>query len=114
LYSIPFRLFAPYQRYSHSLFDYVLFVRSSPTAFSLIILFLSFYSLLTSGETYSQIFKSTFTSAKGWRSYAANTAVFAPGEGLRMMMCFGTKDFLMPRIGGAEDPMTMVRLSAND
>merc|ERR1712232_1318446 len=29
--------------------------------------------------------------------------IFGPGEGLRMMMCFGCKDWLMPRIGGKKD-----------
>eukprot|EP00122_Pirum_gemmata_P017114 Pgem_evm2s16016 len=42
----------------------------------------------------------TLTTRVGFRSFMENTAVFAPGEGLRMMMCFGTKDFLMPWIGG--------------
>merc|ERR1719162_1413992 len=33
--------------------------------------------------------------------------MFAPGEGLRMMMCFGTKDYIMPKIGGKVDPSTL-------
>mmetsp|Transcript_41601 Transcript_41601/g.79668 ORF Transcript_41601/g.79668 Transcript_41601/m.79668 type:complete len:263 (-) Transcript_41601:76-864(-) len=57
-----------------------------------------------SGERYPETAKSLFTSFGGLRTYAMNTAMFAPGEGLRMMMCFGTKDFLMPKIGGKTDP----------
>lgn len=37
---------------------------------------------------------------EGLKGYGQNTLVFGPGEGFRMMMCFGTKDFLMPQIGG--------------
>merc|ERR1711862_208836 len=33
--------------------------------------------------------------------------MFAPGEELRMMMCFGTKDWIMPKIGGKADPETV-------
>jgi len=57
-----------------------------------------------SGDSYPKTFRSLFTSFGGLQKYAANTLMFAPGEGLRMMFCFGTKDFLMPRIGGKEDP----------
>merc|ERR1711907_103577 len=57
-----------------------------------------------SGLSYPQIAKQTFMSAEGLKVYAQNTAMFAPGEGLRMMMCFGMKDWIMPRIGGKADP----------
>eukprot|EP00854_Cymbomonas_tetramitiformis_P015367 gene15367-18181_t len=56
-----------------------------------------------SGLSYPEAFSKNFLSAAGLKGYVANTAIFAPGEGFRMMMCFGTKDFLMPKIGGAED-----------
>ncbi|CAD7929163.1 unnamed protein product [Amoebophrya sp. A25] len=59
------------------------------------------------GDSYPQTFRNFFTSFGGLQKYAANTAMFAPGEGLRMMMCFGTKDFIMPRIGGKEDPRSV-------
>jgi hypothetical protein len=62
-----------------------------------------------SGQKYPEIVKGLFTSAAGWKNYATNTAMFAPGEGLRMMMCFGTKDWLMPRIGGSADAMEVER-----
>jgi len=52
------------------------------------------------GQSYPETFKQYFTSSAGIKSYAENTAIFGPGEGLRMMMCFGFKDFLMPKIGG--------------
>lgn len=55
------------------------------------------------GISYPQTFNQYFTSAAGIKSYAQNTMLFGPGEGLRMMMCFGTKDFLMPKIGGKKD-----------
>jgi len=57
-----------------------------------------------SGQKYPEIAKELFTTGKGLRTYATNTAMFAPGEGLRMMMCFGTKDWIMPKIGGKADP----------
>merc|ERR1712070_1046617 len=57
-----------------------------------------------SGQRYPEIFRETFMTGKGLKNYAMNTAMFAPGEGLRMMMCFGTKDWIMPRIGGKADP----------
>jgi len=60
-----------------------------------------------SGDTYPTIFKSYFGSAEGFKRYASNTMMFGPGEGLRMMMCFGGKDYLMPRIGGKTDPTTL-------
>lgn len=60
-----------------------------------------------SGQSYPQIAKNLFTSAAGLKTYASNTMMFAPGEGLRMMMCFGTKDWIMPRIGGKADPETV-------
>lgn len=53
---------------------------------------------------YPEVAKSLFTSVAGLKTYASNTLMFAPGEGLRMMLCFGTKDFLMPRIGGLANP----------
>lgn len=56
------------------------------------------------GDSYGAVFRQFFTSPAGLRSYAANTAMFAPGEAFRMMMCFGTKDKLMPLVGGNEDP----------
>jgi len=56
------------------------------------------------GNAYPTTLKDFFMSGSGLMKYGQNTAMFAPGEGLRMMMCFGTKDFLMPRIGGKEDP----------
>eukprot|EP00242_Pyramimonas_sp_CCMP2087_P003734 CAMPEP_0198209784 /NCGR_PEP_ID=MMETSP1445-20131203/17728_1 /TAXON_ID=36898 /ORGANISM="Pyramimonas sp., Strain CCMP2087" /LENGTH=288 /DNA_ID=CAMNT_0043883663 /DNA_START=76 /DNA_END=942 /DNA_ORIENTATION=+ len=56
-----------------------------------------------SGLSYPQAFQSTFMTGAGLKGYAQNTMMFGPGEGFRMMMCFGTKDFLMPRIGGKED-----------
>lgn len=56
------------------------------------------------GQSYPEIGRNVFMSASGLKSYAANTFMFAPGEGLRMMMCFGTKDWIMPRIGGKADP----------
>jgi hypothetical protein len=46
-------------------------------------------------------------TAQGWKGYASNTMVFGPGEGFRMMMCFGTKDFLMPKIGGKANAQTV-------
>lgn len=52
---------------------------------------------------FTQVFKSQYMTAEGWKGYVSNTAVFGPGEGFRMMMCFGTKDFLMPKVGGKED-----------
>lgn len=56
------------------------------------------------GDPYPKTFVSLFTTFGGLQKYAANTLMFAPGEALRMMLCFGTKDFLMPHIGGKEDP----------
>jgi len=56
-----------------------------------------------SGQTYPEAARGLFTSAKGLRTYGSNTLMFAPGEGLRMMMCFGTKDWIMPQIGGKVD-----------
>lgn len=56
------------------------------------------------GQTYPEIGKTVFMTGSGLKSYAQNTFMFAPGEGLRMMMCFGTKDWIMPRIGGKADP----------
>jgi hypothetical protein len=55
------------------------------------------------GVSYPQSFKQYFTSAAGLKSYAHNTMIYGPGEGLRMMMCFGFKDYLMPKIGGKAD-----------
>lgn len=55
------------------------------------------------GKSYPEIVKTTFMTGSGWMNYAKNTALFAPGEGLRMMMCFGMKDWLMPRVGGDVD-----------
>jgi len=59
------------------------------------------------GESYPQIAKNIFMTGAGLKTFATNTAMFAPGEGLRMMMCFGTKDFIMPKIGGKADPETV-------
>lgn len=56
------------------------------------------------GQTYPQVARGLFTSVAGLKTYASNTVMFAPGEGLRMMMCFGTKDFIKPLIGGTADP----------
>jgi hypothetical protein len=56
------------------------------------------------GRSYASVAMSTFGSVNGLRQFAANSAVFAPGEGLRMMTCFGMKDWLMPQIGGNVDP----------
>lgn len=56
------------------------------------------------GNPYPATLSSFFMSGSGLLKYGQNTAMFAPGEGLRMMMCFGTKDYLMPQIGGKEDP----------
>lgn len=56
-----------------------------------------------SGLSYPQVIKKTFMTGEGLKGYASNTMVFGPGEGFRMMMCFGTKDFLMPKIGGKAD-----------
>jgi len=55
------------------------------------------------GERYPDIARSLFTSVSGFKTYANNTLMFAPGEGLRMMMCFGAKDWIMPRVGGKVD-----------
>lgn len=55
------------------------------------------------GVSYPATFRQYFTSAAGIKEYASNTMIFGPGEGLRMMMCFGCKDFLMPQIGGKKD-----------
>mmetsp|Transcript_25935 Transcript_25935/g.35804 ORF Transcript_25935/g.35804 Transcript_25935/m.35804 type:complete len:285 (-) Transcript_25935:152-1006(-) len=56
-----------------------------------------------SGLSYPEAIKRTFMTTEGLKGYAQNTVLFGPGEGFRMMMCFGTKDFLMPKIGGGED-----------
>lgn len=56
-----------------------------------------------SGNSYPETARMTFGSLSGWKTYATNTAMFAPGEGLRMMMCFGMKDWIMPKIGGKAD-----------
>merc|ERR1719409_928497 len=60
-----------------------------------------------SGQSYPEIARSLFMTSSGLKTYASNTMMFAPGEGLRMMMCFGTKDWIMPRIGGKADPETV-------
>jgi len=57
-----------------------------------------------SGTPYPQTLKSTFLSVKGLKGYAHNTLLWGPGEGFRMMICFGCKDWIMPRIGGNADP----------
>ena len=59
------------------------------------------------GHSYPATFKTYFTSAEGLKKYGSNTMIFGPGEGLRMMMCFGFKDFLMPMIGGKTDVNTL-------
>lgn len=51
-----------------------------------------------SGASYPQTFRSFFMSVDGLKSYAHNTAIFGPGEGLRMMTCFGLKDWLLPKL----------------
>jgi len=51
-----------------------------------------------SGATYPNTFRSFFMSFRGWGSYLHNTAIFGPGEGLRMMTCFGMKDWLLPQL----------------
>jgi hypothetical protein len=60
-----------------------------------------------SGGSYPEIVRNLFTTSAGLKSYAQNTMLFGPGEGLRMMMCFGLKDWLLPRVGGAVDPDTL-------
>lgn len=50
------------------------------------------------GERYPAAARRLFTTGAGLRTYASNTAMFAPGEALRMMLCFGTKDFLAARV----------------
>lgn len=59
------------------------------------------------GDSYPETARKFFMSGSGLMKYAQNTAMFAPGEGLRMMMCFGTKDWIMPQIGSKEDPRTI-------
>lgn len=54
------------------------------------------------GVSYPQTMKQ-LSSAEGMKGYVKNTVIFGPGEGLRMMMCFGCKDFIMPKIGGQAD-----------
>jgi len=59
------------------------------------------------GESYGSASRRLFTTAAGWRTFAQNTALFAPGEALRMMMCFGTKDFLKPLVSSSySEPAT--------
>lgn len=58
------------------------------------------------GVSYPQTLKQLGTS-EGAMGFAKNTAIFGPGEGLRMMMCFGCKDFIMPKIGGQADVNTL-------
>jgi hypothetical protein len=48
------------------------------------------------GESYPSAAQRLFTTGAGLRTYLGNTAMFAPGEALRMTLCFGTKDFLTP------------------
>jgi len=60
-----------------------------------------------SGASYPDTFRSFFTTSAGLKSYAQNTAIFGPGEGVRMAMCFGMKDFLLPKLGGDVDPTTV-------
>lgn len=60
-----------------------------------------------SGDSYPTIARQVFMTSTGLKSYFQNTMIFAPGEGLRMMMCFGMKDWLMPRIGGDVDATTL-------
>lgn len=50
------------------------------------------------GESYARASARLFTTGAGLRTFSHNTFLFAPGEGLRMMMCFGTKDWLKPRM----------------
>jgi hypothetical protein len=51
------------------------------------------------GERYPALVRFFFTPA-GARLYVHNTLLFAPGQGLGMMACFGSKDFLIPFLGG--------------
>lgn len=60
-----------------------------------------------SGASYPETFRSFFMTGAGLKAYAQNTAIFGPGEGVRMAMCFGTKDYLLPRLGGDVDPTTI-------
>lgn len=62
------------------------------------------------GQSYPEILRSTFMTGAGLKNYATNTAMYAPGEGLRMMMCFGTKDWMMPKIGGKVDVETVANI----
>jgi len=57
-----------------------------------------------SGATYPNTFRAFFLSLNGLKNYVYNTAIFGPGEGLRMMTCFGMKDWLLPKLGGDKDP----------
>lgn len=57
-----------------------------------------------SGAAYPDTFRSLFMSKAGLKSYAENTALWGPGEGFRMCVCFGLKDFLMPQLGGDVHP----------
>jgi len=61
------------------------------------------------GVSYPQTLKQLGTS-EGAMNFARNTAIFGPGEGLRMMMCFGCKDFMMPKIGGDVDVNTLASI----
>jgi len=60
-----------------------------------------------SGARYPETFRSLFMSVPGLKSYAQNTALWAPGEALRMCVCFGLKDFLLPKLGGDVHPDTV-------
>jgi hypothetical protein len=55
------------------------------------------------GERYAALVRFFFTPA-GARLYVHNTLLFAPGQGLGMMACFGSKDFLIPFLGGYKPP----------
>jgi hypothetical protein len=61
------------------------------------------------GERYPAAARRLFTTGAGLRTYANNTAMFAPGEALRMMLCFGTKDFLAPLVDSDSKPAPQSR-----
>ncbi|KAG8470247.1 hypothetical protein KFE25_008668 [Diacronema lutheri] len=64
------------------------------------------------GERYPAAAHRLFTTAQGLRTYAHNTALFAPGEGLRMMLCFGSKDFLVPFMKPHGQPCSEAQVAA--
>lgn len=54
------------------------------------------------GENYPTAIRRIYFTRDGLRSYLGNTAIFGPGEALRTMFCFGTKDFLVPFARGRD------------